>query len=225
MCRIVRENAVMHESGFPWAMIGIYWMAAISPGPSKIVIIRNSLAISRTAGIYTSLGIVTGTFVHVTLGLLGVSRLIQDYQTVYTAVRLLGAGYLIFLGLSFMKYSERWGDIDRLQSSERPRLAAARAYRMGIFTHLSNAQAIVFYVSLFASFITPAVTTGMRFTCGVIMVATSAVWHPTLAVLVARPRFTRALVKHARHVEILFGALLLTAGIRMGYTVANLLVH
>lgn len=212
----------MNDGGFPWAMIGIYWMAALSPGPSKIVIIRNSLSISRTTGIYTAFGIVSGTFVHVTLGMLGISTLLNEHPSIYTAVRLLGAAYLIFLGMSLIRCSGRW-DINGSQPALRPRMARSRAYRMGIFTHLSNAQAIVFYVSLFAGFITPAVSANTRVACGAIMVATSAVWHPSLAVLVARPAFTRALMKHARYVEILFGALLLAAGLRMGYAVVSLL--
>lgn len=81
------------------AVITITVLAVISPGPDFAMVTRNSLMLSRRAGVQTALGIGMGVLVHVAYTLVGVGLLIQQSLWLFNAIKLAGAGYLVYLGM------------------------------------------------------------------------------------------------------------------------------
>ena len=80
------------------AVITITIFAVISPGPDFAMVSRNSLALSRRAGILTAFGIGLGVLVHVSYTLLGIGILIRETPAMFDILKLGGAAYLIWLG-------------------------------------------------------------------------------------------------------------------------------
>ncbi len=79
---------------------GVSLIAAISPGPDFVIVTRNSLAYSRTAGQWTALGICLGLLVHLTYTLIGLAVLIVQSPMIYQLLTYSGAIYLGYLGIT-----------------------------------------------------------------------------------------------------------------------------
>ena len=85
------------------AVVTITLLAVISPGADFAMVTRNSLLRSRRAGLLTALGIGLGVLVHVGYTLLGVGLLMQQSTWLFDVVKLLGAAYLIYLGVTMLR--------------------------------------------------------------------------------------------------------------------------
>jgi threonine/homoserine/homoserine lactone efflux protein len=81
------------------AVAGLTVLIMISPGPDLALVVRNTLAGGKSAGGWTSLGILSGNLVHVSYCMLGIGWLIATSATAFTIVKLAGGAYLIFFGL------------------------------------------------------------------------------------------------------------------------------
>ncbi|MFO6309368.1 LysE family translocator, partial [Pseudomonas aeruginosa] len=84
------------------AFLTITVLAVISPGADFAMVSRNSLLYSRRAGLLTALGIGAGVTVHVGYSILGVGVLVRESLALFTALKLAGAAYLVFLGLRML---------------------------------------------------------------------------------------------------------------------------
>jgi threonine/homoserine/homoserine lactone efflux protein len=71
----------------------------VMPGPAVLHIVARSVHQGRQAGLVSALGVATGGLVHVAGAVLGFSALLASSAVAFTAVRWLGAAYLVFLGL------------------------------------------------------------------------------------------------------------------------------
>lgn len=85
------------------AVITITLLAVISPGPDFAIVSRNSLMLSRRAGVLTALGIGAGVLIHVAYTLVGVGLLIQSSLWPFNTIKLIGAVYLIYLGVKMLR--------------------------------------------------------------------------------------------------------------------------
>ena len=71
----------------------------LTPGADTMLVVRNVLRGGRRDGVVTTVGICSGLFVHAALSALGVSVLLLHSATAFHVVKLVGAGYLVWLGL------------------------------------------------------------------------------------------------------------------------------
>lgn len=81
----------------------LFFVAAIvllvTPGPAVLYIVSRSVEHGRLAGIVSTLGIAVGTLVHVAAAALGVSVILVTSASAFAALKFVGAGYLIYLGI------------------------------------------------------------------------------------------------------------------------------
>src|SRR5262249_14129066 len=80
------------------AFTGIAAILTITPGADTMLVIRSVLARGQRAGLMTTFGIGSGLFIHALFSGLGLSWVLLRSATLFEAVKLLGACYLIFLG-------------------------------------------------------------------------------------------------------------------------------
>ena len=79
----------------------------ITPGPDMLYIIGRSTSQGFRAGAAATLGVSAGCSVHITAAALGISALITASATAFTILKVVGAGYLIYVGISMMKFGDR----------------------------------------------------------------------------------------------------------------------
>ncbi|MFI0895462.1 LysE family translocator [Streptomyces sp. NPDC020983] len=199
--------------------LGACTLIAASPGPSTLLIIRQSLR-SRRAGFLTVLGNETGVFVWGTVAAFGLTALLAASQVAYDVMRVVGAVTLIGFGVRTLleaRRGEPGGDGMREGAAAEavPRSGFA-SYRSGLLLNLANPKAAVFAMSFLPQFV-PAGAPQLP-----AMVGLAALWavfeigyYGTYVWCVGRLQhlISRAAVR--RRLEQVSGGVLLLLGVRM----------
>ncbi len=126
-------------------------LGAMSPGPDFIVVTRSSLTGGRRAGIAAGFGIALGVFAWVVAIALGVAAVLTASAVAFTVVKLVGAGYLVFLGVKAWLAVRRGEYRDLGADADVEPLKAAAAFRQGLFTNLLNPKVAVYFLALLPS--------------------------------------------------------------------------
>ncbi len=120
------------------------------PGPGVLYVLARSLSQGRRAGLASVLGLSAGALVHVAAATAGLSAILLTSATAFGAVKLLGAGYLIYLGVRTLL--ER----PAAQNDEAP---AARPVRRlftdGVMVSVLNPKIAVFFLAFLPQFVEP----------------------------------------------------------------------
>src|SRR5688500_2336431 len=118
---------------------GIHLLAVISPGPDFVMAARNSLVYSRKTGIWTAVGFGCGIAVHIFYSLAGLALVIAKSLLLFNALKLLGAGYLVYIGL--MAFFSKSSRIDLGEHRPKADIPAHAAVRIGFLTNVLNPKA------------------------------------------------------------------------------------
>lgn len=123
----------------------------VTPGPAVLYVVARSIDQGRMAGIVSTLGIGTGTLVHVAAAALGVSALLVSSALMFNLVKYLGAAYLIYLGVRKLMVRE---DIHRPESIEQTHLA--RVFYQGAVVNILNPKTALFFFAFLPQFVDTA---------------------------------------------------------------------
>ena len=121
---------------------------AVVPGPAVAYIVTQSIDQGRSAGLVSALGVATGGLVHVAAATVGLSALIASSAQLFTAVKLVGAAYLIAVGIRRI--------IARKEDEARPRSLRAplrRMYRQGVVVNVLNPKTALFFLAFLPQFV------------------------------------------------------------------------
>ncbi|GAA2082871.1 LysE family translocator [Streptomyces albiaxialis] len=131
-------------------------LIALAPGPSTVLIIRNSLR-SRRLGMLTVLGNETGVFLWGVVAACGLTAVLAASEVAYDVMRYTGAAVLLVFGVQALRAARRGGDADDLGGEEAQSGATVasgwRAYRTGVFVNLANPKAGIFAMSFLPQFV------------------------------------------------------------------------
>jgi threonine/homoserine/homoserine lactone efflux protein len=123
-------------------------LLTLSPGPDTALVLRNTLRGGRGDGWRTTLGICSGLVVHATLSSAGLSVILVRSAAAFAAVKLLGAGYLVGLGIQALRAAARG-----LAPVTAAATASVRPFREGLLTNVLNPKVAVFYLAFLPQFI------------------------------------------------------------------------
>jgi threonine/homoserine/homoserine lactone efflux protein len=193
--------------------LGLMVLLTISPGPDMALVTTTSLLHGRTAAIRTSLGISSGTLIWATLAGLGVAALLAASAEAFAVIRLLGAAYLVYLGVRALLEAFRRPVPDGAASDPVPTTVARRPYRQGLLTNLFNPKVGLFYTTLVPQLVDPGDPIALvSIAVGAAHATIGLVWLVVLAVVVdrlgdvlRRPRIRRALAGATGTILVAFG--------------------
>jgi RhtB (resistance to homoserine/threonine) family protein len=199
------------------ALIGtvtvINMLGAISPGPDFIVTVRHSLRYSRRSGIFTGLGIALGLLVHITYCAAGVGLIISQSAVLFSIMKVLGACYLMYLGIhSITSKESKIAITDEKQTKD---LNAFSSFRTGFLTNLLNPKATLFFLSLFTFVIHPNTPLWVILVCAVIVFLTALIWFSTVAIFLTKQSVQKAFLKFERPINFILGGILIYLGIQV----------
>jgi threonine/homoserine/homoserine lactone efflux protein len=123
------------------------------PGPSVLYIITRSIEQGRRAGLVSVLGIHTGSLVHVAAAAVGVSTVLAASAAAFTTVKLLGAGYLVFIGVR--KLLAKVEATNGTDDPEPPRVGLRRVYGQGVVVNVLNPKTALFFLAFLPQFTDP----------------------------------------------------------------------
>lgn len=133
---------------------------AYFPGPALLYTAAQTLAGGRRAGLMAALGIHLGCYVHVLAAAFGLSAILRYVPELYLALKLAGAAYLIWLGLSMLRQKDA-GDT----SLARPPKSTRRALIESMFVEILNPKVALFFIAFLPQFVDPsaALPIGLQF--------------------------------------------------------------
>lgn len=191
-------------------VITITILAVLSPGADFALVTRNSLLLSRRHGVFTALGIGLGVMVHIGYSLLGVGVLLQQSLLWFTALKIAGALYLIYLGIKLLRSPEqRLGE----EPAEGARMSTWGALRSGFLTNALNPKTMIFVLSLFMQVIQPGTALPVQIGYGAIIVLAHVLWFVLVALFFSAPAIAGRLLAYKRRIDQLFGAVLVGFGL------------
>jgi threonine/homoserine/homoserine lactone efflux protein len=188
-------------------------LVIVTPGPDTALTIRNTLMGARRAGVFTALGVVTGQAVWALATAVGVAALLRASEPAFTALKLAGAAYLVYLGAqSLLAAIRRRGSSRALRDRTPRRLAPAAAYRQGVISNLGNPKMAAFFPSLlpqFASSFAGLLALGLAF-C-----VLTLVWLTAYAVVVGKAGDVLRRSAVRRVLDAALGAVMVALGLRI----------
>lgn len=129
-------------------------LLAITPGPGLFYVAARTLAGGRTEGVASSLGAGLGGMVHVLAGGLGVSAIVLASAELFTALKLAGAAYLVWIGLRTFRSARREVPV-ALASDAVPPAGPWRAFREGVLVEALNPKTAAFFLAFVPQFVSP----------------------------------------------------------------------
>ena len=130
-------------------------LLAITPGPGIFYVAARTLAGGRAEGVASSFGTGLGGMVHVLAGSLGVSAIVLASAELFTALKLIGAVYLVWLGVRTFLSARRDAPVD-FEESAAPSLGPRRAFREGVLVEALNPKTAAFFLAFIPQFVDPA---------------------------------------------------------------------
>jgi threonine/homoserine/homoserine lactone efflux protein len=138
--------------------VGASFILCLVPGPDMLFLLGRTIAQGRAAGLCAAFGINLGAYVHLLAAITGLSALVLASATAFTAVKWIGAAYLLYLGLGALRskggFAFPVGD------------AKVKALRLifwqGFLSDVLNPKVALFYVALLPQFISAHDTTPVK---------------------------------------------------------------
>lgn len=123
---------------------------AVTPGPGIFYVAARTLAGGRSEGLASSFGTGLGGSVHVIAGAIGVSALVMASAEAFTALKLAGAAYLIWLGIKMIRHARLPLAPERIETT-----GARRAFKEGILVEAFNPKTAAFFLAFLPQFVSP----------------------------------------------------------------------
>jgi len=139
--------------------LALYFAAAlvlaVTPGPGVFYVAARTLAGGRAEGVASSFGTGVGGVVHVLAGSLGVSAIVLASAELFTALKLIGAVYLVWLGVRTFQSAPRDASTGWNGRSAAPPVGPRRAFREGVLVEALNPKTAAFFLAFIPQFLDP----------------------------------------------------------------------
>jgi RhtB (resistance to homoserine/threonine) family protein len=185
-------------------------LAVISPGADFAMVTRSSYAQGRKAGLAAALGIALGVQVHVLYTVLGIAVIISQSPALFLAMKVLGTGYLIYLGYKSLTNTTRIR-LDGLGQDDSASLWMA--LRSGFLTNALNPKTMLFVVSAYTQVVQPGSPLAVDFAYGAFMSVAHWLWFSLVAVFFSSAALRKAMIERQVVVDRLIGVALIGLGL------------
>lgn len=187
-------------------------LAVISPGADFAMVTRNSMVLSRRAGVLTATGIALGVLIHVAYSMAGIGLLISKSILLFNLIKFAGAAYLIYLGITMLRAKKA----DPSEASAEPAaLSDFDALKTGFFTNALNPKTTLFVVSLFTQVISPQTPLLVQLGYGAFMSLAHLLWLVLVACAFSSDVARRVAASSRHLVERSIGAVLVALGVSL----------
>lgn len=183
----------------------VHLVATAMPGPNILLVLRTAISRPRRDVGALILGIAVSDAVWALAAMFGVSVLFAEVTWLYHLVRVVGACYLVFLGVQTWRGAgEALVAVDAEPGS---------AFRMGLLANFTNPKSVIFFGSVFASALPLQASMGLRAGVIAVIVANALWFHAVFALLCSHSRMQHLIRQAKRWIDRITGALLAILGV------------
>ena len=177
-------------------------MGAISPGPSLVVVLRNTIAGGRRQGVMTGVGHGLGITVYSFIAVMGLSSLLLANKQIFNLLQWSGALVLIWLAFDMISFNT--SDL-----SEKYEDSGRRGFIEGFMISFLNPKILIFMVAVFSQFISPDIDNPSRFIMAIMAGIIDAAWYVLVAIALAGTPIINTLRANAGTIDRSIGVVLL----------------
>ncbi|KAF3889374.1 MULTISPECIES: LysE family translocator [Nostocales] len=138
----------MFEAQSFLAFLATSTLLIFAPGPDMLLVISRGFSQGSLAAIVSALGATTGIFVHTCLAAFGMSVLLQTSKTLFLVVKLVGAVYLIYLGIKLIQDKP-----NSLALKQQMPVSMRVVYAQGVFSSVLNPKLALFILAFLPQFV------------------------------------------------------------------------
>ncbi|WP_282604206.1 LysE family translocator [Pelagibius sp. Alg239-R121] len=120
------------------------------PGPAVLLTLARASSSGTRVGLATGLGIAAGDLVHTAMAVLGISAVILTSAVLFSLIKYLGAGYLIYLGIRAILEKPQTG-----QQNRNSGLTPPKAFRQAVLAEVLNPKSALFFLAFLPQFVQP----------------------------------------------------------------------
>ena len=121
-----------------------------TPGPDMSLFLARTIGSGRKAGVASALGSNVGCVVHTLLATFGISALVAASQTGFLILKVVGAGYLLWLAVDAIRH----GSSLNVATKQGAAASVARSFAMGVMVNLTNPKVVIFFITFLPQFVT-----------------------------------------------------------------------
>jgi RhtB (resistance to homoserine/threonine) family protein len=198
-----------------WLFVGIAAVVIVVPGPDTAIVTKNALLHGRRAALGTAFGVETGLAVWTVASALGVASVVRASDAAFTVLKLIGAAYLVWLGIQALRAAGRDSHSDH-EPARRTALDGRGGFRQGLISDLANPKIGAFFTGLLPQFAGPGHSVLIPFlVLGGLFVLMTVVWLCAYALVAVKASavLRRQRVKAA--IDRISGVILIGFGVRL----------
>src|SRR5262245_61957015 len=184
----------------------------MSPGPDFVIVLRSAVTGGRRAGMAAAGGIATGLLGWAAVTSVGIAGLLAASAVAFTIVKLVGAAYLVFLGVQALRAARR-GHPKELEPGKAT--TTRGAFVAGMLTNLFNPKVAVFFLALWPQFLPDHASALQVAAMAGVAAAGPLVWFLVLANIVTALRRFLVSAKVRRALDAVMGGVLVALGVRI----------
>lgn len=168
-----------------WLFILSGILLNITPGPDTAYIVGRSVQMGWRGGVAAALGISAGCLVHVFAAAVGLSALLAASSYAFTAVKWIGAAYLLYTGVQMLRARASTATD---AAAEKPLLSLRQVFWQGVFTNALNPKVALFFLAFLPQFVdVDAPSKALAFiVLGLIFISTGTIWGLGTAIVAAK---------------------------------------
>ena len=193
------------------AFLAIATVIVVTPGVDMALVTKNALVHGRRAALATAWGVNAGIAVWTVAAALGLAAVVRESAEAFTAIKLAGAVYLVWLGVHSLLAARRG---HRVGLPAARALGAGGAFRQGLVSNLLNPKIAVFFTSLLPQFVAHP-SLGSLLLLGTLFNAIGFVWLTVYALAAARGRAVLQRPRVRAWLDAVSGVVLVGLGVRL----------
>ncbi|WP_137112008.1 LysE family translocator [Rhodobacter sp. SY28-1] len=194
------------------AFAGLVLFAVVSPGPAVLMSARTGLTEGFRTGVMLALGIASGAVIWALAAIFGLHLIFNAAPSLLWALKIGGAAYLMWMAWHLWRDAKMPFIADDARPVPRSPFAA---YRLGLWTNLSNPKAVVMYSSIFLGTISPGTPTWVLACLIAMILLMETAWNSLVARIFSMDRTRAAYISLKTVIDRCFGAALALLGVKI----------
>ncbi|MFK8252677.1 LysE family transporter [Ancylobacter terrae] len=199
------------------ALMAVFAVVIVAPGADFALVVRQSVVHGRRAALVTSFGIGASLLFHISYTLLGLGLIVSKSLALFALIKWLGVAYLLYLGVK--SFFEKPLDIDEgalaAEADGRRVMSLPACFGAGFLTNALNPKPVLFFLSLFATLVSPETPVAISFLYGIGMASALILWFAAVTLFFTNPAVRRRFKACGRWFNRVTGAAFVLLGMRL----------
>lgn len=202
--------------------LAVVVVLTLTPGPDMALVLRNGVRGGSAAAWWTGLGCCAGIAVYAAASAVGLAAVLAASATAFTVLKLVGAAYLVYLGVMALWHSRRraapshdTSHVDAVPQEATTPLARGAAFRQGVLSNLFNPKIALIFLTLIPQFVAPGEPVWTTGVLAAVFLVVAVVWWRGFSLAVGRlgRLLSRERVRTA--IDRVAGVVLIGLGVRV----------